>query len=176
MRIDGSLNQDWQTGRGEGLRAVACLLCVLACVLFWGSAAAGQGVDTAYVNGHVLTMDVGDRVAQAVAVDGERIKAVGRNADIRALIGPNTRVVDLAGRSLLPGFIDAHGHFPESGIQLLYQVDLSSPPVGTVRSIADMLERLREKAARTPKGEWIQGVGYRRYTRRRETPPNQARA
>jgi predicted amidohydrolase YtcJ len=76
------------------------------------------------------------------------------------LIGPNTRIVDLAGRSLLPGFIDAHGHFPESGVQSLYQVDLSSPPVGTVRTIADMLERLREKAARTPKGEWVQGVGY----------------
>src|SRR5712692_2075128 len=118
------------------------------------------GVDTVYVNGEVLTMNATNDIAQAVAAKGDKIHAVGSNRDIRALIGPNTRVVDLAGKTLLPGFIDAHGHFPESGVNALYRVNANSPPIGTTQSIADIIARLREKAQKTPKGQWIQGFGY----------------
>lgn len=118
------------------------------------------GVDLAYVNGEILTMNATNEIAQAVAVQGETIHAVGSNAHIRALIGANTRVVDLAGKTLLPGFIDAHGHFPESGVRALYRVDANSPPIGTTTSIADIIQRLKAKPQRTPKGQWIQGFGY----------------
>ena len=153
---------------GRDMRAVwnrrwAISIWIVLSVIFYRSVY-GQnitpGVDTAYVNGHILTLDAANSVAQAVAVEGDAIKAVGNNAAVRALIGPNTRLVDLAGKTMLPGFIDAHGHFPESGVRELYHVDVTSPPVGTVQNIKDLLNKLREKAQRTPKGQWIQGVGY----------------
>jgi len=128
--------------------------------VFATDAGVTAGVDTVYVNGEVLTMNASNDIAQAVAVKGDKIHAVGRNSDIRALIGPNTRMVDLAGKTLLPGFIDAHGHFPESGVNVLYRVNTNSPPIGTTQSIADIIARLREKAQKTPKGQWIQGFGY----------------
>lgn len=122
--------------------------------------AATESVDTVYLNATVLTMNATSDIVQAVAVEGEKIKAVGSSNDIRTLVGPKTRVVDLTGKTLLPGFIDAHGHFPESGIRALYRVDCNSPPVGTTKSIADLIQRLKEKAQKTPKGEWVQGFGY----------------
>jgi hypothetical protein len=127
---------------------------------FTGDAGVTAGVDTVYVNGEVLTMNATNDIAQAVAAKGDAIHAVGNNSDIRALAGPNTKVVDLAGKTLLPGFIDAHGHFPESGINTLYKVDVTSPPVGTTKSIANLIQRLQEKAQKTPKSEWVQGFGY----------------
>jgi predicted amidohydrolase YtcJ len=117
-------------------------------------------VDTVYVNGTVVTVDASDRIAQAVAVTGDRVQAVGTDAEITALAGPGTRVVDLAGKTLVPGFVDAHSHFPVSGQIALYRVDVNSPPIGTVRTIDDIIEKLKKKAATTPKGEWVVGVGY----------------
>jgi hypothetical protein len=68
-------------------------------------------------------------------------------------------VVDLAGRALLPGFIDAHGHFPGAGIYAVY-LDLNSPPIGSVRTLEDLVARLRERAAQTGEGEWVVGWSY----------------
>lgn len=116
--------------------------------------------DVVYVNGTVLTMNATNAIAQAVAVEGEKIKAVGSTTEIQALIGPKTRVVDLAGKTLIPGFVDAHSHFPESGIRALYRVDCNSPPIGSTKSIADIISRLKEAAQKTPKGQWIQAFGY----------------
>ncbi len=81
-------------------------------------------------------MNATNDIAQAAAVKGDKIHAVGSNSDIRALIGHNTRVVDLAGKTLLPGFIDAHGHFPESGVNALYRVNAYNLPISTAQSIA----------------------------------------
>jgi hypothetical protein len=113
-----------------------------------------------YLNGEVLTMNTANTTAQAVAVTGDTISAVGSTEEIRALIGPSTNVVDLKGKTLLPGFIDAHGHFPESGVNALYKVDVNSPPIGTTKTIADIIARLKVKAQQTPKGQWVQGFGY----------------
>lgn len=120
----------------------------------------GIGADTVYLNGVILTMNPADEIAEAVAIEGELIKAAGTNEEIRAFIGKNTRVIDLAGKTMLPGFIDAHSHMPWAGDRALYAVDCNSPPTGTVESIADIIERLKEQAAGTPKGEWVEGWGY----------------
>jgi hypothetical protein len=104
-------------------------------------------------------MDAGDRVVEALGIEGERIGAVGTQAEVLAWAGSRARVVDLAGRALLPGFVDAHGHFPGAGI-LAVQVDLASPPIGQVRTLDDLVARLGERAAERDPDEWILGWGY----------------
>ena len=112
-----------------------------------------------YRNGTILTMDSGGSQAQALAVRGETILAVGSDAEIMALADPHTVVTDLRGRTMLPGFIDGHSHFVSAGLMAATQLDLSSPPVGGV-NIAEIKGLIRAKAAETPKGEWILGFGY----------------
>ena len=112
-----------------------------------------------YLGGPILTVDASDRVVEALGVEGERIGAVGGREEILAWGGSGARVVDLAGRALLPGFIDAHGHFPGAGISAIYE-DLNSPPIGDVRGIDDIVLRLAARAAQTEAGEWIVGWSY----------------
>lgn len=69
-------------------------------------------------------------------------------------------LADLDGRAMLPGFVDGHGHFPVQGAADLYQVDLSSPPVGHMGSIEDYIRALKDKAATAKPGQWIVGWGY----------------
>ena len=111
---------------------------------------------TLYLGGPILTMDPQDRIVEALGVEGDRIAAVGSRAELEAWADGSARVVDLAGRALLPGFVDAHGHFPGTGI-FAVQVDLNSPPVGDVETMDDLLERLRERARKTRSGRWIVG-------------------
>src|SRR6476620_4313746 len=66
-------------------------------------------------NGKIITVDETFSIAQAVAVRGDRIVAVGTNQEINRLAGPNTRRIDLRGKSVVPGFIDDHAHFQEEG-------------------------------------------------------------
>ena len=113
--------------------------------------------DLILVNGRVLTVDANDRVAQAVAVAGNRIIAVGSNADVERTAGPNTRRVDLQGHTVTPGLLDAHAHFSGGGADRLYVVDLSYP---NVKSIADVATAIRDKIAASPHGAWIQGRGW----------------
>jgi predicted amidohydrolase YtcJ len=115
---------------------------------------------TAYVNGQIITMDVKDSIHEAVLVVAGVIRAVGSTAQIMEIACADTRIIDLHGKVMLPGFIDAHSHFPMSGMQALYRVDLNSPPIGTVRTLEELLGKLKAKAATTPKGEWVVGVGY----------------
>lgn len=105
-------------------------------------------------------MDASNRTAAAILTEGDRIRAVGSEAEVRsALGGRSARIVDLAGRTLMPGFVDAHSHFPGAG---LYEVmaDLNSPPIGEVRTIDDIVDRMRALAAKTDPGEWVVGMGY----------------
>lgn len=114
---------------------------------------------TLYVGGPILTMDPANSVVAALAVEGDRIAAVGSREALRDWADENARVVDLRGRALLPGFIDAHSHFPGAGIFARY-VDLNSPPIGTVGEMSDLVDRLRQKAASTTPGKWVVGMGY----------------
>ncbi|GHH04753.1 amidohydrolase [Streptomyces lanatus] len=108
--------------------------------------------------GQVLTVDRDFRVAEGVAVRGRDIVAVGTDAEMRALVGPGTRVVELAGRTVLPGINDSHLHGAAYG--------MSKPPfalaVGhpAVRSIADIAATVRQAAEHARPGEWIVGLGW----------------
>jgi len=112
-----------------------------------------------YRGGPILTMDAANRVVDALLVDGDRIVATGSEAELRDRSGEKKRIVDLRGRALLPGFIDAHAHFPGAGIFAVL-LDLNSPPIGEVGKIDDIVERLHEKAEKTSRGKWVVGMGY----------------
>ena len=113
-----------------------------------------------YVGGPILTMDADDRVVEALAVDGERIAAVGTEPELRRWAAENDAdIVDLKGRALLPGFIDAHGHFPGEGLYAIH-ADLNSPPIGEVETIDGLVERLKTKAAEVGAGDWVVGLSY----------------
>ena len=112
-----------------------------------------------FINGDVLTMDADNRVVQALSARGELIEAVGSTEEIMALVGENTTVTDLRGRTLLPGFIDAHGHFPGSG-QKVIAADLGSPPIGNTTTMAELLVALKTRAQKVSPGDLVSGFGY----------------
>ena len=109
-----------------------------------------------YVNGTVVTLDARASTAEAVAVSRGEIVAVGSRREIERRIGPATMVVDLQGKTLLPGLYSAHDHFPGSGVTALFQVDLNSPPIGAMESIEDVVAALKRKAEvrRRASGWW----------------------
>ena len=112
-----------------------------------------------FINGHVLSMDTGNTVFEAVSVRGEQIDALGSTAEISALADGGTIVTDLQGATLLPGIIDAHGHFPGSGLSVV-SVDLTSPPVGHVKSMAELQQALRNRLNGHDDENWLSGFGY----------------
>ena len=110
--------------------------------------------DLILVNGRVLTMDAQDSEALAVAIKDDRILAVGTNAEIEALAGPNTRGVDLAGQVALPGLADIHVHLASDALQA-DAVEVRDFFDAQVASIRDIQERIRERAAQLPPGTWL---------------------
>ncbi|PYV65087.1 MAG: amidohydrolase [Acidobacteria bacterium] len=116
--------------------------------------------DAIYLHGNVYTGMAGASSfheaerAQALAVRGERILAVGTEADIRKLRGPATTVVDLQGHFVMPGFNDAHMHLVEAGFKML-AVDFAG-----VRSIEEFRERIRKQVENAAPTEWITGFGW----------------
>jgi len=104
-----------------------------------------------------VTVDASESIAEAVASKFGRIIEVGRNADVQPLIGKGTKVIDLKERTVVPGLIDSHCHMLDTGAGMMAgEVDLSEE--GGVRSIDDIKAKIAEKAASTPRGEWIIGV------------------
>jgi predicted amidohydrolase YtcJ len=124
------------------------------------ASAQALAADVIYVGGTVITMDSAATTAAAVAVRGEEIVAVGTRADVEKLAGQRTRTVDLHGAVLLPGFYAPHDHFPGSGINALYRVNLNSPPMGPIRTMEDLVSALRQAADTLPPGAWVVGRGY----------------
>ena len=108
-----------------------------------------QGIDLAIVNGVVHTVDASRPSAEAVAVAGDRIVAVGSSAEIRKLAGPRTRIVDARGGFVTPGFNDAHVHIESTGA-LLVGVNLLD-----VHEPSAFRQRIAEAAKRLPPGSWI---------------------
>jgi predicted amidohydrolase YtcJ len=140
------------------MRRVAIALAIaLAIGAFWWLRPPGR---VAYVGGAVLTMDAQDRVAGGIAIEGERIAQVGGEAEIRAWAArEGARVVELAGRAALPGFVDAHSHFPGAGIDVV-AADLNAPPIGKITRIDEIVAALRAKSESKSAGEWVFGIGY----------------
>ncbi|MFJ5784926.1 amidohydrolase [Streptomyces hydrogenans] len=118
----------------------------------------GTYADLVFVGGRVVTVDAEFSVAEALAVTGSVISAVGTREDVAALIGPDTRVVDLEGATLLPGINDSHLHGCAFG--------MASPPLSVevghpaVSSLAEVAEAVREAVGRASAGQWITGHGW----------------
>jgi predicted amidohydrolase YtcJ len=139
--------------------SVIAPLGLLLCALTAGcsprpAAAAAAPADLVLRNGKIVTMDASRPQGQAVAITGDRITAVGSDADIQPFIGPRTRVIDLHGRLAIPGFNESHGHFMGLGESL---TELQLMGVPSWQDIAGMVA----KAAKNAKpGAWIQGRGW----------------
>jgi predicted amidohydrolase YtcJ len=114
-----------------------------------------------FLGDHILTMDTANAGGNAVAVGGGRILAVGDRDSVLELRAADTRVIELGRQALLPGFIDAHGHVGTQA-RLMLLANLSPPPVGTVDSLAELQEALRQylQAQELPAGKWLVGFGY----------------
>ncbi|MBA3633339.1 MAG: amidohydrolase family protein, partial [Acidobacteria bacterium] len=126
-------------------------LLFFVCLIVANTNAQKMSVEMVVVNAKVRTMDTAKPNAEAFAVVGNKIVAVGTNQEIRALVGANTKILDANGKLVLPGFNDSHVHFLEGGFQLS-NVDLRD-----AKSPQEFARRIKEFAAKLPKGQWILG-------------------
>jgi predicted amidohydrolase YtcJ len=125
---------------------------ILICIV--GSNLLAQSKPTAdliITNAKIWTVDRAHPTAQAVAILGDRIIAVGSNADVDVLRGTGTKVIDAGGKLVFPGFNDAHVHFVSGGLQL------ESVQLNDATGKQEFVRRIAAQAKKTPKGEWIQG-------------------
>lgn len=111
-------------------------------------------------NATVLTMDRHNTEASAVALDGDKILAVGSKESLAPLANTQTVYTDLHQATLLPAFYDAHGHFFMNADARTRRANLNSPPIGQCVNLEDCYTQLRAKAAETPPGEWVMAYGY----------------
>lgn len=129
-------------------KLLACLtLCVSTNSVF--AATLDPDPDLILVNGKIVTVDADFTIAEAVAVKDGRFVGVGTAGEIQALAGPETEVIDLDGRTVVPGFIDGHAHMDREGLKFL------QPSLSQARSIDEVLDVIARQVAQTPPGEWI---------------------
>jgi len=129
------------------------LVCLMAGVAF-PQQAKGNAPDAIFYNAKVVTVDPSFSIQQAFAVKGDRFIAVGTNATIKNLRNPATHMVDLHGHTVVPGFADNHNHQYDAALILLRGVNLAG-----VRSLTEMLNRVRQAVANAKPGETILGSG-----------------
>ncbi|MFT5665592.1 MAG: putative amidohydrolase YtcJ/uncharacterized membrane protein YdjX (TVP38/TMEM64 family) [Gammaproteobacteria bacterium] len=117
-----------------------------------------------FINAKVLTVNQNNDIVEAVSIRHGIIEAVGSNESMQSLIDDDTLVSDLAGNTLIPGFIDAHSHFPSSGLMAAglstVTVNLRPPPVGKIRSIEDIRLALLGALDQADADNWVIGLGY----------------
>ncbi|NLB52968.1 MAG: amidohydrolase [Syntrophomonadaceae bacterium] len=116
-----------------------------------------EEIDMVFMNGKVITMDPENSTAEAIAIKNDLIVMVGTNESVKPFISKSTQVIDLGGKTLLPGFIDPHNHFGQMAIAKL-GLDLS--PSAGVKSIADLQNKLLFRAANQTNDWWINGTSY----------------
>ncbi|MFM1654705.1 amidohydrolase [Brevibacillus sp. B_LB10_24] len=137
------------------------ILMMLLSVMLLFSVFAGSGfavdskeiADTVYVNGNIYTVDNRSEKASEMAIKGQKLIFVGKHGTAKNYIGPNTKVIDLQGKTVIPGLNDGHLHFPSIGINLLQINGFNKPK-------EEILKLVKEEAARRQPGEWILGYGW----------------
>ena len=134
--------------------AVALVVCLAACAPALAAVVKAEAADLVLQGGVIFTLDDARPRATALAVTRGRIVAVGADADVKPLVGRGTRVIDLAGRAVVPGLTDAHVHVEGLGTAL-ERLDL----VGAA-SLEDALGRVAEASRTLPAGEWLMGRGW----------------
>jgi hypothetical protein len=112
-------------------------------------------VDLAIINGKIITMAKENRIAEAVAIKGDRILEVGTTPQIKKLITRGTQTLNLQGKTVTPGFIESHCHAKEAGTQLVFEV-----PVQDAGSVEEIIHRIRRRARKLPKAKWVIASGY----------------
>jgi predicted amidohydrolase YtcJ len=105
-------------------------------------------------NGKIITVDERFNIAQALAISGDRIVAVGTNQEINRLSGPSTRRIDLGGKAVIPGLIDNHMHLLRAGVSWKWEVRLDG-----VESRKQALDMVRARTRAVPRGEWVYTLG-----------------
>jgi predicted amidohydrolase YtcJ len=113
-----------------------------------------NAADTVLIHGKVLTIDPKDSSAQAIAIKDGLIQAVGTTAAIRALAGRNTKIIDLAGKTVTPGLVDPHNHLQVFGQMQGYYTPLMPPEV---RTLDDLRAKLKQALAKVNEGQWFRG-------------------
>ena len=139
----------------------AAFVGLVAAALAVAQVAIAAPADRIIRGGEIVTVNPGQPAAEAVAIAGGRIVAVGSEADVMKHKGEATEVTDLAGRTLVPGFIDGHSHF-FSLVDVQSQAVCASPPAGPCKNVADViaqLEKLKERRKVSP-GKFVIGFGY----------------
>lgn len=130
------------------------LLLFLSCFASMAAAQSKPVADLIITNAKIWTGDDARPKAQAVAVLGERIIAVGSSAEVTILRGPDTKVIDAGGKLLLPGFNDAHVHFVGAS------QDLEAVQLNDATSAEEFVRRIQSQVKKTPKGQWVLGGGW----------------
>lgn len=132
-----------------------------------------QKADLVLLNGKIITVDPKDTIAEAVAVKDGKIIMVDTSNKVTSLVSEKTEVIELNGRTVVPGFIDAHVHLDSTSANTKLAVDCHISPVryievsgNSVSSVNDILERIKERVDKLSKGEWIIGQG--RFALRRD--------
>src|SRR5437016_12933988 len=130
------------------------------CFLFWACAmlasasrpsvaADPAAADLVIRHAHIITVDPQFSLAEAIAVRGERILAVGNNQEISRLIGPKTRVIEANGKTIMPGLYDSHVHSYRAAVSEF------GAPMPVLNSLAEAFQHIREQTAEQPTGSWI---------------------
>lgn len=139
--------------------AVCFVLLAITVALAWFEMNPSPAKHQIWFNANVMTMDEKNTIAQAIEVQDGVIVAVGSNKQILGTRGEDTIAVDAKGATILPGFIEAHGHFPGSGLFSVI-ANLSPPPIDSVSSLEQLKQRLAAKAKTTQAEQWLVGMGY----------------
>src|SRR5438477_1251575 len=152
--IEGGHNvSECKNARGWSALWQNKLFWVLICLpLAAGAQAPALRADRIFVNGKIWTADDARPSAEALAVSGDKIVAVGSSQEIRALAGPTTVTLDLGGRLMLPGFQDSHAHFPGPSVNAV--------KLDGIETLQAFQKRLADFAKSHPKLAWITGAGW----------------
>ena len=137
------------------MRPIVTAFVLLAVALACSKPASAQApADIVLLNGKIVTVDDRFTIGEALAIKGERVLAVGSKAEIEKHKGPLTRVLDLGGRTVIPGLIDNHAHYMRAAEYWHSEVRLDG-----VTSHQEALELIKHKAAESKPGEWVVVLG-----------------